>query len=208
MSEAEKIYPPIVDLIASAILMDRHNLSRGQHDQFNRGLVGYRNLAPHIPGVIQSQLDRQNGAIHILDLGCGTGRAGYDIEAAYPGVHVTGVNLLKIPPRKYPVLPDSQLIIGSARDLPADAQFNVVLAIMSITNSSTQDAEGMRILQEHLAPGGHFTIVDVPIALMPDKKTFALEMWAKKEGYIVAPYQSPYLVLGMPLYVSTIERPL
>jgi SAM-dependent methyltransferase len=101
----------------------------------------------------------------VLDIGCGDGTLLADIRGRWPDVAVSGLDLQpeRIDEARAKV-PEAQLIVGSADDLPfGDSSFDVVCAItlMSSLPPERMEADAAREIGRVLLPGGWLVWFDL-----------------------------------------------
>ena len=131
--------------------------------------------------VLEGLLERGWSGARVLDLGCGTGRAGDPY--AERGFDVLGVDaspsMIRAARRR-----DAQrrYLVGDARSLALGERFELVIAVFDALNNLTGDGEleaACRRVAEHLEPGGAFVFdVNTSVGLAALWEDDVAEGWA------------------------------
>lgn len=173
--------------LAMRLFMDRltskDEIEDNWYPHADRDIDFYRVMIPPLDTLIRSQLARHT-PVRGLDAGCGTGRAAFGIQEAYPDVDMRGVSLVYHPPHSpWESLPREKIKIGRAGHTGyPNKSFDLVIAVGSIDVSDTIVEEGSRIL-DLVDSGGVFIFAPTIWYSTQEKATGHLIAHAETEGF-------------------------
>jgi predicted TPR repeat methyltransferase len=133
-------------------------------------------------GFVRGELGRRGWTgRRVLDLGCGTGRAGEPYRD--DGFEVVGVDpseaMIRAARRRDP---QGRYLVGDARTLALGERFDLVIAVFDALNNLTGDGELGRACERvaaHLGPGGAFAFdVNTAVGLRSLWEDDVAEGWA------------------------------